>query len=154
MAAISGKDGKVSVDGTDIAEVTGWTLERTSNNPAWASSSIPGRKQRVAGVQDASGTIEGKLDVANTPMGDGLVEGGSVTLNLYVNATQFFVVPALIDSISFECDMDEGEVVSFSAAFSHVFETVLSWPRSILQFAQPSSSLYGLYRMSNVYTWL
>lgn len=125
MAAISGKNGSVETtsgsgggDGAQ-AEITGWTFNTTSNNPSWASSTNPGYKKRVAGVKDGNGTISGKYDSSNT-LFDTLEPGVTVTLTLKINATgsNYYVVPAIIDEFNIEVDMDNGDVVGWTANFS------------------------------------
>ena len=39
-------------------------------------------------------------------------------LLLYIDATRFYSVPAIIDSINFEVDIDTGEVVGWTADYS------------------------------------
>ena len=112
---ISGKDGKVTVNATDIGDVTKWTLDESSNNPAYASNSTSGSKKRVAGVKDSSGTIEYELDTAAA---EPLTVGATATLKLYINATKYYSVPAIIDSIGTVCDVDTGAIVAHSAKFS------------------------------------
>jgi hypothetical protein len=117
MAGLSGKNGKVQSGGADLAEVTHWTFNPTSNNPAWHGSGGGGTKQRVAGVKDGSGTVDFKYDDADK-IHDAINEGDSVTLNLYVDANSFFAVPALVDGISYDVDIDDGEAVSGTIDFS------------------------------------
>jgi hypothetical protein len=117
MTGISGKNGKVQIVSSDVAECTGWTFNPTSNNPSWGSCDGGGYKQRVAGVKDGSGSIEGKFN-PDDPIYDHLEEGTSVVLKLYINATAYYRVPAIIDSFSLEVDMDDGDVVGWSADFS------------------------------------
>ncbi|MHC4406550.1 MAG: hypothetical protein ACYTG0_43550 [Planctomycetota bacterium] len=121
MAAsgISGKDGlvKAGAGGTQIAEITGWRFTKTSNNPAWASSDTGGYKTRVAGVKDGSGSIDFKYSTA-TAQHTLIAEGTLVTLELYRNASLYISVPAVIDSISDEVDINDGDTVSGSADFS------------------------------------
>lgn len=115
--AFSGKDGKVMIGATDLAHITSWSFNPVSNNPSWASSSTAGFKARVAGIRDGSGTIEGKYDKTD-PIDDRIREGDCVTLLLFQDATRKFTVPAIIDGMSFEQDMDDGDVVTWSADFS------------------------------------
>lgn len=117
MAGFSGKNGKVVYGASDFLEVTKWSFTPTSNNPSWASSTNPGYKKRVAGVKDGSGNVEGKDD-ATTHIWDAIQEGSSVTLKLYVNASDFITVPSLVDQLNIECDMDDGEPVSWNFDFS------------------------------------
>ncbi len=117
MSGISGKNGKVQVAGTDIAEVTKWSFNPTSNNSSWASSSTAGYKDRVGGSKDGSGTIEGKLDVTD-PIYNQLEEGDEFTGLFYIDDTRFYEVPAIVDSMDLEVDIDDGEVVGWSIDFS------------------------------------
>lgn len=117
MAAISGKDGRILVAGTGVAHCTKWSFNPKSNNPAWASCDTNGFKTRVGGVKDGSGSMEGKFDTAH-PFYDAMDVGTEITALLYINATMFYSIPAIIDDYSIEVDMNEGEVVGWSANFS------------------------------------
>lgn len=117
MAGQSGKNGKVLAGATTIAEVTGWTYNPTSSNPAWASSSKAGRKQRVGGVRDSSGTFDFKYDTTDRIHAI-LTPGDEVTLNLYSDASDIFVVPVVIDGITYEVDINDGEVTGGTCSYS------------------------------------
>jgi hypothetical protein len=105
--AISGKSG--SANG---ANVTSWSFNPTSNNPAFATESTGGYKDRVAGIQDGSGSIEGKWDGSAD-----FTVGAEVTMTLS-DGTNSYSVPAIIDSYSVEVNATDGEPVSWSADFS------------------------------------
>lgn len=109
MATISGKDGSVN----SFADITGWTLNVTSNNSAYASSSTGGWKKRVPGVKDWSGSFSGKYN-GSVPVS----EGEEVTLTLGVDATDSYSGDAVIDQVNLQVDIDNGEVVGFTASFS------------------------------------
>jgi hypothetical protein len=117
MATISGKDGKVLIGSTPLAEITDWTFHTTSVNHAYASSSTGGYRQRVPGVKDAAGNIGFKLDPTN-PITDDFDEGSAVTLLLYLDATHFYTVPAVIDTIQLAVDISSGDVLGGTAMFS------------------------------------
>jgi len=117
MATASGKDGKVVVGATTLAEITHWTFRTESNNVAYGSSATAGFRRRVAGIKDGRGTVRGKLDPAD-PLDSIFDEGDTVTLLLYVDATHFYSVPALVDSVEFEVDIDRGDIVGWIAEFS------------------------------------
>lgn len=117
MTTISGKNGKVMVGAAALAEITDWTLHTTSRNHAYASSSTGGYRRRVAGVKEASGTIGFKLDVSSA-ITNTFDEGSSVTLLLHLDATHFYTVPAIIDSLRLAVDISAGDVLSGTAAFS------------------------------------
>lgn len=114
MAAISGKDGKVIQGSTDITDTLGWTINKMSNNPAYASNATAGVKKRVAGVKDSNGTFT----YAYQGAAEEITEGSSYTLKLYLNATKFYTVAAVIDSISANVDINDGGIVSYTANWS------------------------------------
>lgn len=115
IGAVSG--GGVKVGATTIAEVKNWSFNPKSNNPAYSSNKTGGYKERVAGVKDGSGSLEGVWDPAD--MFIAVIDVGTeVTLDLFITATQKFVVPAIIDDYDFTVDMDEGEIVGWTANFS------------------------------------
>jgi hypothetical protein len=117
MATFSGKDGKVLIGGSPLADIIGWTLRTASDNPTYASSSTGGYRKRVPGVKDAAGTVRFKLNPAD-PITDDLDAGVAVTLLLYLDATRFYTVPAVIDALRLEVDIDTGDVVGGVADFS------------------------------------
>lgn len=117
MATISGKNGKVMIGSTTLADITKWDFTPTSNNPSYASSATGGFKTRRAGVKDGSGSLDFKLDLAD-PITDDFDEGSAVTLLLYIDATRFHTVPAIIDSIAWSVDINDGDVVGGTAQFS------------------------------------
>lgn len=117
MATISGKDGKVVAGGVELADIVQWSLTTRSHNPAYASSSTGGFKKRIAGVKDGSGAVAFKLD-PDDAITDQISEGDAVTLLLYVDATRYYSVPALIDTLRLEVDIDSGDIVGGVAEFS------------------------------------
>jgi hypothetical protein len=117
MATFSGKDGKILIGSTTLAEITGWTLTTSSNNPAYASSATAGHKTRRGGVKDFTGSIQAKIDPAD-PLTNDFDEGSMVTLLLYLNATDFFTCPSIIDSLEWNVDINDGDVVGVTAQFS------------------------------------
>src|SRR3954466_12565707 len=117
MATFSGKDGKIKVGATTLADITRWSLSTTAHNASYASSATAGFKRRVAGVKEGSGRIMFKLDAAD-PLTDDFQEGSSVTLLLYVDATHFYSLPALIPTLTLDVDIASGDVVGGTAEFS------------------------------------
>ena len=109
MATISGKDGQVN----SFDDITGWTINVTSNNAAYASSSTGGWKKRVPGVKDWSGTFSGKFN-GELPV----AEGEEVALTLTLDGSSSFSGDAVIDQITLQVDVDDGDVVGFTASFS------------------------------------
>ncbi len=117
MATISGKDGKVKIGSATLADITHWTLRTQATLSAYASSATAGFRKRVAGIKDGSGSLAGKLDPGD-PISDDFDEGAAVTLLLYIDPTHFYTVPALIESLQLEVDIDRGEVIGWRADFS------------------------------------
>jgi len=115
MAGISGKDGKVEIGGLQVAEITKWSFNTTSNNASWASSDTAGYKTRVVGSKDGSGSMEGKLD---PDVGIPLEVGDEPVLTLRLDDTHYYTVYAVVDSFDLEVDIDDGDVVGWSADFS------------------------------------
>lgn len=116
MATISGKNGLVKIGSTTLADITKWNLTTTASNPAYASSATQGWRTRREGVRDARGEMRFKLDFAD-PITDDFDEGSAVTLLLYLDAARFYTVPAIIDSLSWEVDINTGEVIGGTAEF-------------------------------------
>jgi hypothetical protein len=117
MSTISGKDGKVLIGAAALADITRWTFNATSVNPAYASSSTAGFRRRVAGIKEGAGRIAFKLDPAD-PISDSLNEGDQVTLLLHLDATHFYTVPAIVDALELEVDISSGDVLGGTANFS------------------------------------
>lgn len=117
MASYSGVAGWVEVGDAAVAHITSWRLISTSTNPAYASSETGGAKTRVPGVRDSNGQFRGKLDDAEA-QAETVAEGSLVNLKLYTDATHYVIVPAIIDRLQIEVDVDRGEIVSFVADFS------------------------------------
>ncbi len=116
MAAYSGQNGKVLVGSTTLAEITGWKFDPSVFVDVWASSTSPGFKKRLAGVKDATGSFDFKVDDTSEQW-DTFDEGDSVTLKLYLDGTKFFTVPAIIDKLSFAVDINDGPAVTGTATF-------------------------------------
>ncbi len=131
-AGISGKDGDVKIGSTQIAEITKWGFNPKANVPKYASNKTGGYKAAVAGIKDGSGSLEGKWDPA-IPATTVIAPGTSVTLKLYINATQFWSVPSIIEGFKHDVDLDTGEIVSWSADF----QTNGAWTDPVAAFTLP-----------------
>lgn len=114
MAVESGKDGKILIGATPIAEIKKWTLDKKAHVSRWGSSSSAGYKKAVAGVKEGSGSIEFVWDAAAASP---IAEGTSATLLLYLNASEFYSVPAIIENFKLAVDMNDGPVTEASADF-------------------------------------
>ncbi len=116
MATLSGKDGKIVIGGSAVAEITSWTFTRTDSSPSYASSSTGGEKTRREGVKDGTGSCEYKWDSTNKQHAD-MGEGSAVTLLLHIDGQSILTVPALIGSLSYNVDINDGDVVGGTIEF-------------------------------------
>jgi hypothetical protein len=82
MAIKHGKDGVVKVGAVTVAKTEKWSIGEEIN-VADASVQQADYEEHVVGQQKASGTVDCKLDDADTTGQGALTLGASVTLNLY-----------------------------------------------------------------------
>ena len=110
MAAVSGSGGSVG----SYSEVTGWSLNITTNNPSYASSDTSGWKKRVTGTSDVTGTVEFKWS-GSAPVQAGASIAGLV---LNIDGSDSYTLDAVVDTLNVEADLDDGDVISGSFDFS------------------------------------
>ncbi|MBA7474158.1 hypothetical protein ES707_09506 [subsurface metagenome] len=113
MAILSGKNGTLFISTSEITPVSNWRLRITN----YAANDTGGWKKRAAGVRDSSGSFEVKVDDAgNCPV----EEGDAITLKLHVddNGSNYYQVPAVIDRVEVEVDINEGRIVAYVLEFS------------------------------------
>ena len=110
MPMLSGQNGKVIADAVEVANITRWKFETKSNTVSYASSATGGYRGRLPGVRHGSGVV---LFVLNTesPVQTLLAEGDEVALKLHVDADNFYSVPAVIELLSLDVDIDSGAPV-------------------------------------------
>ena len=111
---ISGKDGTVKISTTAVAGITKWTLNKQVETDRKATNESSGYKVTCAGPKSATGTIEGLLDTAAAMT---ILEGTAATLLFYVNASEFYSVPAIVKNFRPEVDIDSGRWISFTADY-------------------------------------
>lgn len=118
MSVLTGKDGTMKINGVIPAPISNWKLTKTSNNPDYAANDTAGWKKRRPGIKDCKGSFDLKIDGAKSCP----VEiGDEVTLVLYVDGTannNYYTVPAIIDEIAVEVDINGGGIEAFAVAFS------------------------------------
>lgn len=115
--ALAGKGGKVMVGAAQVAEVKNWSVEpgadmldTTTQGSDW--------KTFIAGLKEWSGSIEGNWTVNTDTNGqkalqDAYLNGTSVSLKLYVNATNYYSGTAFIKNLSVEDSVEDLVNVSF-----------------------------------------
>lgn len=122
MAVRTATGGKAdwSTDNTvfdNIPEVRKWTTKPKADAKEYASSSTAGKKKRLPGVGDFDGSIDFYVDEATRI--DSMFQPGDVGyLKLYEDATTFFIAPVYIDDISYETDIEGGNIVGGTVSFS------------------------------------
>lgn len=117
MALETGDDGKVLIGGNPLADVTLWTFRTVAVSRDYASSATSGYRRRVVGARQGGGVIRFQLDL-NSPVTGQLEEGSSVTLLLYLDASRNYSVPAVIDVLQLETDINSGKPIGGVAEFS------------------------------------
>ncbi len=119
MANQSGKDASIKYDsggGTfvNIVDCSQWTMDRSVNVFPYASCSTSGATARVTGTKDARGTLTGFVD-DTTHISTFIEEGDEVVLQLFLNATSYWSVPAVITSVSEGANIETGDLVRWNA---------------------------------------
>lgn len=108
MSVLSGKDGTVYSGATEITPISNWKIKPTVARSAYAANDTGGAKKRIAGVEDATGSMEYRLDGGkNFPFH----RGQEVTLKLHIDdsAANYYEVPAMICEWDVDCDINEGK---------------------------------------------
>jgi hypothetical protein len=117
MAVLSGKNGTLYLNGSEITPVVNWKLTAQSSNPEYAANDTGGWKKRVAGVRDASGSLEIKAsDDRHCPIEEG--DAPLLALHLDRSGSNYYQVPAIVDKISVQVDIQKGEIVAYLVDFS------------------------------------
>ena len=115
----AGQFGKVKIPGTPGYELPAkkWNLAIKGNNKF-----IPNSKDgiyRIPGLVDAEGSVDMPYDSANDPTlstGANIQAGNTLVLNLFVDATNFYALTAIVDEVGPGMEI-EGEI-TFNVKFS------------------------------------
>ena len=116
MALFTGDDGKVLIGATPLADITAWSLTTKAAAKSYVSSATGGHRKAVVGAKHGAGRIRFLLDPAD-PITSGFDIGSQVTLLLYLDDTRFYSVPAVIEAIRMNVEIDEGKLVGGEAEF-------------------------------------
>jgi hypothetical protein len=103
------------ISNTDIGDVLMWEHTPSATGHAYNSNSTGGTKKRIRGAKDGSGQIKYLLD---TDAAEPLANGDTPSLVLQVTSGKTRTVPAFIESVSTEVDVDNGGIVTHVAKFS------------------------------------
>jgi hypothetical protein len=119
MTVYHGKDGVVKSGANTVAETTNFQVT-ISADLAEKSAQGDGWKSRLAGMKDAQGTVECRLDAADTNGQQALTAGAEITLGLYPDGDAggrvYLSGPAIIGEVTRNSTM--GDVNSRSFTFS------------------------------------
>jgi hypothetical protein len=117
MAILSGKDGTLYLGGDEVVPLSNWKLITTSSNPAYVANDTGGWKKRAVGVQDSAGSFEIK---AAADQHCPLQEGDAAALKLHLDRTgdNYYDVPAIIDRIRVDVDINQGGLIAYVVEFS------------------------------------
>lgn len=123
MAVFSGKNGSIKYDsggGTyaNILDCTGWSFERSIEVKSYASCSTSGFTAKVTGMKSGSGELRGYMDGTNH-ISTYIDEGDELTVRLFLNATKYHSVPMVITSVSEEVNIEDGDLVAWTANFEN-----------------------------------
>lgn len=122
MAAIAGKGGSARLGANTIAEVSSWSmdlsadmLDSTSLGDSW--------REFIPGLNGATGSVEVKWDIPNdangqTALQNAILNGTTITLDLYVNASNYYSGTAYVSSLSVEDPVEDLVTATFEAQFT------------------------------------
>ena len=113
MAVISGKNGKITLGASDLAEVRNWRFSMNANIKKYASSSTAGHEKSVKGMFGGTVSAELVYDPAD-PLEDRLKVGDTATLLCKDNATRTWTIPVRISTMDHEVQVEEGEPLTMS----------------------------------------
>lgn len=122
MSAIAGKGGSAKIGANTIAEVTSWSLD-ISADMLDSTSLGDDWREFIAGLNGATGSVEVKWDIPNdangqTALQTAVLNSTTVTLNLYVNATNYYSGSAYVSSLSVEDPVEDLVTATFEAQFT------------------------------------
>ena len=135
---ISGVQGDVLIGSNQVREVKKWSFKPKMTTKDYASNITAGYRKRVSSTKDGTGTLDGVWDPWN-PITDVMDIGASVTLKLQHHTNQFWLIPAIINDMSFDVDMDTGDVEAWTASF----ETDGQWTKPVALPTTVSSLMAG-----------
>lgn len=116
--ALTGRDGKFSVEGSLVARITKWDVNpKLATKSEWGDSDGAGYTNRSAGRKDCTFTAEGKYDTGDECW-DLFVEGDIALALLKMNAALYWNFPrALCDDFKLSVDVDAAAVIGWTSGW-------------------------------------
>lgn len=108
MSVLVGKDGSVSVGGSNLARISSWSVSVEADTLEYTSFDSGGWKDMMGSLLSWSGSCEGFVDSAATP----LVVGSTVQLSLS-DGSNTYSGSAVITSMSVDASTAELVTVSY-----------------------------------------
>lgn len=117
MAIAIGFAGKVMIGANTPAELGNWKLDLGADTPETTAFSSTGWKTFVPGLKEWNGSAEGNFDMTDTngqlAMQNALLNGTSLALKLYVDATHYYSGTAYVKKVSPEAAVDDVVKIAF-----------------------------------------
>lgn len=117
MATLIGYAGKVVISAATVAELSNWKMDLSADMADVTAFSTTGWKSNIPGLKEWSGSAEGNFDMSDTngqlALQNALLNGTSVALKLYVDATHYYSGTAYVKKIAPEAAVDDVVKVSF-----------------------------------------
>jgi hypothetical protein len=117
--ALTGRNGKLSVDDTLVARLTQWQVSpKLASSSEWGDSDTEGYTARMAGRKDSTFSTEGKYDT-DSEQYDIFFIGDKAAADLWMDATSlYWAFPcAMCSDFSMTVNVDSEEVIGWSASF-------------------------------------
>jgi hypothetical protein len=100
-----------------LADITAWRFTTTADNVSYASSATGGFRKRIAGARHGLGRISFVLNTLDSAT-VALAAGDAVILQLNIDSTRYYFVPAIVDDVQLTVDVNEREPIRGTAAFA------------------------------------
>lgn len=115
MSVRSGQFGTVAIGSSELVEVLNWKFSRKVTVHQSNTNTDGGYKKATAGPKSGTVQFSGEVDMDDMP-DDHFEEGDSIVFKGYVNATQYYLIPCVVESLDIEVDIDDGKPVSWSCS--------------------------------------
>ncbi len=99
-----------------VMDCTGWSMNRTADLKQYASCSTNGRYAYIPGIISAAGDLRGYTDDENH-ISEFFDAGDTVLLYLFLSATKFHQVPAVIENVQEDIQIEEAGIVGWTASY-------------------------------------
>ena len=117
MAAIHGLSGSVKIGATSVASIDSWRVDINRDVADATNFGSNGWKESIAGLKGWGGSLSGSFDMGDTngqlALQNALLNGTTVALKLYVDATHYYSGNAYITKIGADTPVSDKVKASF-----------------------------------------